>query len=93
MTHAGAQTPYDLVLKGGRVIDERNGRDGTFDVAIKAGKIAAVASAIDPQGGKVRDVSAAVAPGLSTSTPMSTTRRLRSASIPASSPVARPVPR
>ncbi len=62
---SSAVTPYDLVLKGGRVIDERNGVDGIFDVAIKAGKIAAVAPSIDAAGAKVRDVSGAiVAPGL-----------------------------
>ncbi len=60
-----ATHPYDLVLKGGRVIDERNGVDGLFDVAIKAGKVAAVAPSIDAAGGKVRDVSGCiVAPGL-----------------------------
>jgi dihydroorotase len=60
-----ATHPYDLVLKGGRVIDERNGVDGLFDVAIKAGKIAAVAPSIDATGAKVRDVSGCiVAPGL-----------------------------
>jgi dihydroorotase len=56
---------FDLVLKGGRVIDERNGVDGRFDVAVKNGRIAAVAPAIDPSGAKVRDVGGAiVAPGL-----------------------------
>ena len=60
-----ATHPYDLVLKGGRVIDERNGVDGIFDVAIKAGKVAAVAQSIDATGSKVRDVSGCiVAPGL-----------------------------
>jgi dihydroorotase len=60
-----ATHPYDLVLKGGRVIDERNGVDGLFDVAIKAGKVAAVAPSIDATGSKVRDVSGCiVAPGL-----------------------------
>ena len=60
-----ATHPYDLVLKGGRVIDERNGVDGLFDVAIKAGKVAAVAPSIDATGAKVRDVSGCiVAPGL-----------------------------
>ena len=39
MTAAGAGRSYDLVLKGGRVIDERNGVDGRYDVAIKAGKM------------------------------------------------------
>ena len=56
---------FDLVLKGGRVIDERNRVDGQFDVAVKAGKIAAVAASIDAAGAKVRDVTGCiVAPGL-----------------------------
>jgi dihydroorotase len=63
MTASGAG--FDLVLKGGRVIDERNHVDGGFDVAVKGGKIAAVAPNIDPTGAKVRDVSGCiVAPGL-----------------------------
>jgi len=65
MSRSGPQTKYDLVLKGGRVVDTRNGVDGRFDVAIKGGKIAAIDSNIDAQGGKVRDVGGAiVAPGL-----------------------------
>ena len=63
MTARGAG--FDLVLKGGRVIDERNRVDGRFDVAIKDGKIAAVAASIDPAGARVRDVSGCIiAPGL-----------------------------
>ncbi len=34
---------YDLLLRGGRVIDARNSIDGVMDVAIKDGKIARVA--------------------------------------------------
>jgi dihydroorotase len=65
MQDPASRPPYDLVLTGGRVIDERNGVDGLFDVAIKAGRIAAVAPSIAPNGSQVRDVSgAAVAPGL-----------------------------
>ncbi|MBN9316836.1 MAG: amidohydrolase/deacetylase family metallohydrolase [Devosia sp.] len=65
MATAGDTPSYDLVLKGGRVIDERNGVDGHLDVAIKGGKIAAVGASIDPNGAKVSDVSGAiVAPGL-----------------------------
>ena len=37
----GAAT-YDLLLKGGHVIDARNGVSAVRDVAIKDGKIAAV---------------------------------------------------
>src|SRR5262245_22183825 len=41
-----AQTNYDLLLQGGRVIDPKNGIDGRMDVAIANGKIARVASSI-----------------------------------------------
>lgn len=62
---APAEIIYDLVLKGGRLIDERNGHDGVFDIAIKGGKIAAVASSINAGRAKVRNVSGCiVAPGL-----------------------------
>jgi dihydroorotase len=37
---------YDLVLKGGRVIDPAQGLDGTYDVGIRKGKIAALAPTI-----------------------------------------------
>lgn len=56
---------FDIVLRGGRVLDERNGVDGLFDVAIKDGKIAAVGKDLAVAGAKVEDVSGAiVAPGL-----------------------------
>src|SRR5918996_5884790 len=38
--------PYDLVLKGGHVIDPRNATDRRMDVAIAAGKIARIADTI-----------------------------------------------
>lgn len=44
--HLSAQNPnnnYDLLVKGGHVIDPRNGIDAVMDVAIKAGKIFKVA--------------------------------------------------
>ncbi|MBC7924791.1 MAG: amidohydrolase/deacetylase family metallohydrolase [Bryobacteraceae bacterium] len=43
-----AQPRYDLILKGGHVIDAKNGIDAVRDVAISGGKIAAVQPAIDP---------------------------------------------
>ena len=43
---AQAPTEYDFLIKGGRVIDPRNGIDGVRDVAIKDGRIAAVAANI-----------------------------------------------
>ena len=45
---AMAQAPYDLLLKGGTVIDPKNNRNGAFDVGIAGGKIAEVAPNIAP---------------------------------------------
>jgi len=62
-----AQTPhYDLLLKGGHVIDPANHIDEVRDVAIAQGKIAAVEKNIPAdQAGKVVDVSKLyVTPGL-----------------------------
>jgi dihydroorotase len=65
MSQSAAAQGYDLVLKGGRVLDERNGVDEVLDVAVKAGKIAAVGKSLDAGAGQVEDVSGAiVAPGL-----------------------------
>jgi dihydroorotase len=64
---AQAQTPrYDLLLKGGHVIDPANGIDRVMDVAISGGKIAAVAANVPASdAGKVVDVSGLyVTPGL-----------------------------
>ena len=44
---ASAQPAYDLLLKGGHVIDPKNNRDGVMDVAIAGGKIAKVAPSIN----------------------------------------------
>jgi dihydroorotase len=57
---------YDLILKGGRVIDPAQGVDGTFDVAFSRGKVAKVAPSIDPAGvADVRDATGnLVLPGL-----------------------------
>jgi dihydroorotase len=43
-----AAQQYDLLLKGGHVIDPGNGIDQPMDVAVKDGKIAAVAESIHP---------------------------------------------
>jgi dihydroorotase len=54
---ASAQAPYDLLLQGGHVIDPKNGIHAVLDVAIRDGKIAAVAAKIDPSGAvKVVDI-------------------------------------
>ncbi|MFN7919916.1 MAG: amidohydrolase/deacetylase family metallohydrolase [Bryobacteraceae bacterium] len=49
---SAAAQPYDLLLEGGHVIDPKNGVNGRMDVAIAAGKIAAVAPSIDPSQAK-----------------------------------------
>ena len=63
---AAAAAKYDLLLRGGHVIDAKNGVDAVRDVAIKDGKIAAVAASIPPaEAGKVIDVAGLyVTPGL-----------------------------
>ena len=60
------QKKYDLLLRGGRVIDPRNKISAVRDVAIAAGKIAAVEAKIDPADAlKTVDVSGLhVTPGL-----------------------------
>ena len=66
-TPASSQTPhYDLLLKGGRVVDPANGRDSVMDVAVSKDKIAAVESSIPAsQAAKVVDVTGLyVTPGL-----------------------------
>jgi dihydroorotase len=61
-----AQQKYDLLLKGGHVIDARNSVSAVRDVAIAGGKIAAVAANIPPaEALKVVDASGLyVTPGL-----------------------------
>lgn len=51
-TLACAQPPYDLVLRGGHVIDPKNGVDGPAHVAIRDGKVAAVGPRLDAAGAK-----------------------------------------
>ena len=43
-----AAQPYELLLKGGHVIDPGNGINQAMDVAVSGGKIAAVAESIHP---------------------------------------------
>jgi dihydroorotase len=62
----GQSPRYDLVLKGGHVIDPANHRDEIMDVAVSQGKIAAVEKIIPAeQAAKVVDASGLyVTPGL-----------------------------
>jgi dihydroorotase len=62
-----AQLPqYDLLIRGGHVIDARNGVDAPRDIAIRGDAIAAVAARLDPaQARRVVDATGLlVAPGL-----------------------------
>ena len=66
-TARSQQVPkYDLLLKGGHVIDPANGLDAKMDIAVSLGKIAAVEKDIPADcAGKVVDVSGLyVTPGL-----------------------------
>ncbi|WP_339924062.1 amidohydrolase/deacetylase family metallohydrolase [uncultured Cyclobacterium sp.] len=60
-----AQT-YDMLIKGGRLIDPKNNIDATMDIAIKDGKVAKVAKSIsEKEAGKVIAASGlVVTPGL-----------------------------
>jgi dihydroorotase len=63
----GAQAPaFDLLIKGGHVIDPRNNIDGPMDVAIAGGKIAEVSRGIESsRARRVADASGLyVVPGL-----------------------------
>ncbi len=61
-----AQPPYDLLLKGGHVIDPKNRLNAPLDVAIAGGKIARLAAGIPAsEARRVADVSGLyVVPGL-----------------------------
>ncbi len=45
---ASAQTDYTLLLRGGHLIDPKNNLDAVLDIAVRDGKIAAVAPHLDP---------------------------------------------
>jgi dihydroorotase len=57
---------YDLVLKGGRVVDPSSGLDGVLDVAVEQGAIARIAAGIAPsEAARVIEVGGKlVTPGL-----------------------------
>jgi dihydroorotase len=63
---AAVAQQYDLLIRGGRLIDPRNGIDGLRDIAIKEGRIARVADRIqDSETRSVIDASGLiVTPGL-----------------------------
>lgn len=57
---------YDLLIKGGRVIDPAQNIDGLMDVAVSGGKIAGIMSTIPPQevGNTIDATGKIVIPGL-----------------------------
>ena len=61
-----ATPAYDLLLRGGHVLDDKNHIDGLMDVALKDGKVAKVAAHIPPSSAlKTVDVKGLyVTPGL-----------------------------
>jgi len=56
---------FDTVVKGGRLIDPKNGIDGIRDIGIAKGRVAAVAPTLDPGKAKIIDATGLiVTPGL-----------------------------
>jgi dihydroorotase len=56
---------FDTIVKGGRLIDPKNGIDSVRDIGIRKGRIAAVAPKLDPGLAKVIDATGLiVTPGL-----------------------------
>jgi len=60
------EAEYELLLKGGHVIDPKNKVDGVFDVGVKDGKVARIASSIPDSaaGNTIRVDGLYVVPGL-----------------------------
>ena len=61
---AFAQPKFDLILRGGHVIDPKNGLDGVMDVAVRDGKIASVAAKLVGAGPTIDVSGLYVTPGL-----------------------------
>ena len=61
-----AQATTAYVLKGGRVVDPRAGRDGHFDIRIENGLVAAIGKDLPLDGARVVDVPSGfvITPGL-----------------------------
>lgn len=64
---------YDILLRGGHLIDPKNDRDSIMDLAIKDGKVAAVGPSLSGLAEKTVDISGLyITPAWSTSTSTST---------------------
>ncbi len=56
---------YDLLIRGGHVMDPRNGVDRVMDVAVKDGRVAAVESSVKGSAKQIIDANGLyVTPGL-----------------------------
>lgn len=55
--------PFDLVIRGGRLMDPESGRDGMGDVAVRDGRIVAIGPALGPATREVAASGLVVAPG------------------------------
>ncbi|HVU54282.1 MAG TPA: amidohydrolase/deacetylase family metallohydrolase [Puia sp.] len=63
--HTAWTQPYDILIKGGRVLDPKNHIDAVMDVAVSNGKIVRVAPSIDGQAAQVVNATGLyVTPGL-----------------------------
>ena len=56
-TEVNQPTSYDLILKGGRLLDPSQNLDMTGDIAFTAGRVAAIGPALGSAGAVVQDVS------------------------------------
>ena len=63
-TEMTSSTAYDLILRGGRVLDPSQGIDSIADVAFAAGRVAAIGPRLSSPGARMEDVSGRiVSPG------------------------------
>ena len=65
MTAMAQQEAYDLLIKGGTVVDPKNGVDGVMDIAVKDGRIAKTGFRLNGHAKQVVDATGlVVTPGL-----------------------------
>ena len=58
-----AAGPYDMVIRGGRVMDPESGLDGVRDVGVRDGRIVAIAQGLEAGAREVAAAGLVVAPG------------------------------
>jgi dihydroorotase len=63
-TELGPHVSYELILKGGRVLDPSQGMDKVADIAFAGGKVAAIGAGLSSSGAQVHDIAGTiVSPG------------------------------